>query len=209
MKNIILKWYKLILLLVVIILIIVMIILMPKGETKSNETSDSISKGLESVTEEDAEPDHAEILDNISVEEDDGETIFLIPKEDVKSFSIIEANDVMLNFERNNNQWIYIDQPDLKFNQDRLDKILNYLCDVRYISIISAENGEEYGLSQNSKAYTVTDSANNTIFISIGNIDEETGNLYFAMNYDFTTIFVNSGRLNNISDYSVDELTEK
>ncbi len=208
MKAFFLRWYKLILLVFVVILMMCLIVLLP-GDKKSSEDSSNKSSGeSETSALQDEGSEHADSLDELSLKTDEGETIFLIPQEDIKSFSITEANNVVLNFERDGDEWIYVEQPDIRFNQDRLGKILNYISDIRSLETIEAENGEEYGLTRESKEYAVADYAGNTIVISLGSVDESTGNVYYALNYDFTTIFVNSGRLNNVSEYSIEELVE-
>lgn len=54
--------------------------------------------------------------------------------------------------------------------------------------------------------YVVSDSSGSSTIISIGNVDEETGNVFFAINYDFDTVYVNSGKLLGVTKYTVQQL---
>jgi len=94
----------------------------------------------------------------------------------------------------------------LDINQDRIDKILNYISNIKFIDIITTEDGEAYGLNQNSPVYIISDANDNSTIISIGNIDENEGTVYFAVNYDFTNIYVNKGKLYNIGEYTIESL---
>lgn len=152
------------------------------------------------------EKSRAELLDEESLDKDDGKQVFLIPKDDIHRFSITDANGIVLEFEHENNHWIYLDDKTISVDEDRIDKILNYLCDVRCISTLADSDGEKYGLNQDSIEYRVTDSSGSTIIISLGNYDEEQKELYFSINYDFTTIYINSGRLSNVSQYMASDL---
>lgn len=54
--------------------------------------------------------------------------------------------------------------------------------------------------------YVVSDSSGSSTIISIGNVDEETGNVFFAINYDFDTVYVNSSKLLGVTKYTVQQL---
>ena len=152
--------------------------------------------------------DHADILDEASTVEDEGEQILLIPREEITDFAITDSNGILLNFGRENDQWVYLDNSEIKLNQDRMEKVLNYICDVRCVDTIQAEDGEKYHLNQDSKCCIIGDSTDNPIIISIGDVDENTGQVYFALNYDFTNIFVNSGKLEMVTEYAIQELVQ-
>ena len=149
---------------------------------------------------------HAELLDDESLKEDKGEQVIYVPKNEISSFFMTDSNGILLNFEKRDDKWIYLDDEGFELNQERIDKILNYLCDIRAVEFLEKANGEEYGLNQDSKTYTLVDASNDKIIVSIGNKDEKTGRVFFAINYDFSTIYVNSGKLNKVSEYSVEEL---
>lgn len=147
-----------------------------------------------------------QLLDEESLDKDEGKQVFLIPKDDIHRFSITDANGIVLEFEYENDHWIYLDDKTINVNEDRIDKILNYLSDVRCTATLTDDDGEKYGLNQDSIEYRVTDSAGSTIIISLGNYDEEKEELYFSINYDFATIYINSGRLSNVSQYMASDL---
>ena len=158
---------------------------------------------------EDVEFPHAAELDQASEITDDGEQILYLPKEEIYEFSITDANNILLNFEKKDDKWIYVDDPSMEINGDRIDKILNYLCDIRVVDIIELDDeadAMEYGLSQESPMCIIKDAGGNEILISIGNCSDENCNVYFALNYDFSTVYVNSGKLSNVLQYSVEEL---
>ena len=150
----------------------------------------------------------AEDLDKASQIEDDGDGILLIPKDDVYSFSITDAHGILLDFKKIDGIWVYADDDSLSINQDRIDKVLNYITDIKFIDVINATDGEAYGLNQESKMYIISDANNNSTIISIGNVDEENDTVYFALNYDFTNIYVNNGKLYNIGEYTIEDLVE-
>lgn len=147
-----------------------------------------------------------QLLDEESLDKDEGKQVFLIPKDDIHRFSITDANGIVLEFEYENDHWIYLDDKTINVNEDRIDKILNYLSDVRCTATLTDDDGEKYGLNQDSIEYRITDSAGSTIIISLGNYDEEKEELYFSINYDFATIYINSGRLSNVSQYMASDL---
>ena len=150
----------------------------------------------------------ADKLDKASEKEDKGEQVILLPKEDIYKFSITDANGIVLNFERNDEEWIYTDNTKMDISEDRIDKVLNYLSDVRCTKVMTDVNGEDYGLSQLSTEYRITDSSDSTIIISVGNTDEASGDVYFSINYDFSTVYVNSGKLAKISEYAIQDLMQ-
>lgn len=158
---------------------------------------------------EDVEFPHAAELDQASEITDDGEQILYLPKDEIYEFSITDANNILLNFEKKDDKWIYVDDPSMEINGDRIDKILNYLCDIRVVDIIELDDeadAKDYGLSQESPMCIIKDAGGNEILISIGNCSDENCNVYFALNYDFSTVYVNSGKLSNVLQYSVEEL---
>lgn len=182
---------------------------------KSTHTKDAAEGGKDSAVEEavtpqeDIEFPHAAELDQASEISDDGEQILYLPKEEIYEFSITDANNILLNFEKKDDKWIYVDDPSIEINGDRIDKILNYLCDIRVVDIIELDDeskAEDYGLSQEAPMCIIKDAGGNEILISIGNYDDENCNVYFALNYDFSTVYVNSGKLANVLQYSVEEL---
>ena len=182
---------------------------------KSTHTKDAAEGGKDAAVEEavtpqeDIEFPHAAELDQGSEISDDGEQILYLPKEEIYEFSITDANNILLNFEKKDDKWIYVDDPSIEINGDRIDKILNYLCDIRVVDIIELDDeskAEDYGLSQEAPMCIIKDAGGNEILISIGNYDDENCNVYFAFNYDFSTVYVNSGKLANVCDYAIEEI---
>ncbi len=205
------KILKISLLTVGVLLIVLFGIFIFKKTHTENDMDDKQPVSSEETEEvlEDVEFPHAAELDQASEITDDGEQILYLPKEEIYEFSITDANNILLNFEKKDDKWIYVDDPSMEINGDRIDKILNYLCDIRVVDIIELDDeadAMEYGLSQESPMCIIKDAGGNEILISIGNCSDENCNVYFALNYDFSTVYVNSGKLSNVLQYSVEEL---
>ena len=205
------KILKISLLTVGVLLIVLFGIFIFKKTHTENNMDDKQSVSTEETEEvlEDVEFPHAAELDQASEITDDGEQILYLPKEEIYEFSITDANNILLNFEKKDDKWIYVDDPSMEINGDRIDKILNYLCDIRVVDIIELDDeadAKDYGLSQESPMCIIKDAGSNEILISIGNCSDENCNVYFALNYDFSTVYVNSGKLSNVLQYSVEEL---
>lgn len=205
------KILKISLLSVGVLLIVLFGVFIFKKTHTENNMDDKQSVSTEETEEvlEDVEFPHAAELDQASEITDDGEQILYLPKEEIYEFSITDANNILLNFEKKDDKWIYVDDPSMEINGDRIDKILNYLCDIRVVDIIELDDeadAMEYGLSQESPMCIIKDAGGNEILISIGNCSDENCNVYFALNYDFSTVYVNSGKLSNVLQYSVEEL---
>ena len=163
---------------------------------------------IPTVSDGESSEEAAQILDEASEIEDEGETILLIPKDEVYSFSMTDSHGILLDFAKEDDEWIYLDDADFNINQDRIDKILNYITDIKFIDVNKVEDGTDYGLDQESPVYIISDANGNSTIISIGNIDESTGYVYFALNYDFTNIYVNQGKLHNVGKYTIEELLD-
>ncbi|WP_189270080.1 DUF4340 domain-containing protein [Pseudobutyrivibrio ruminis] len=205
------KILKISLLTVGVLLIVLFGVFIFKKTHTENDMDDKqpVSTEETEVVLEDVEFPHAAELDQASEINDDGEQILYLPKEEIYEFSITDANNILLNFEKKDDKWIYVDDPSMEINGDRIDKILNYLCDIRVVDIIELDDeadAKEYGLSQESPMCIIKDAGGNEILISIGNCSDENCNVYFALNYDFSTVYVNSGKLSNVLQYSVEEL---
>ena len=205
------KILKISLLTVGVLLIVLFGVFIFKKTHTENDMDDKQPVSTEETEEvlEDVEFPHAAELDQASEITDDGEQILYLPKEEIYEFSITDANNILLNFEKKDDKWIYVDDPSMEINGDRIDKILNYLCDIRVVDIIELDDeadAKEYGLSQESPMCIIKDAGGNEILISIGNCSDENCNVYFALNYDFSTVYVNSGKLSNVLQYSVEEL---
>ena len=205
------KILKISLLTVGVLLIVLFGIFIFKKTHTENDMDDKQPVSTEETKEvlEDVEFPHAAELDQASEITDDGEQILYLPKEEIYEFSITDANNILLNFEKKDDKWIYVDDPSMEINGDRIDKILNYLCDIRVVDIIELDDeadAMEYGLSQESPMCIIKDAGGNEILISIGNCSDENCNVYFALNYDFSTVYVNGGKLSNVLQYSVEEL---
>ncbi|WP_189260179.1 DUF4340 domain-containing protein [Pseudobutyrivibrio ruminis] len=205
------KILKITLLTVGVLLIVLFGIFIFKKTHTENDMDDKQPVSSEETEEvlEDVEFPHAAELDQASEITDDGEQILYLPKEEIYEFSITDANNILLNFEKKDDKWIYVDDPSMEINGDRIDKILNYLCDIRVVDIIELDDeadAKDYGLSQESPMCIIKDAGGNEILISIGNCSDENCNVYFALNYDFSTVYVNSGKLSNVLQYSVEEL---
>ena len=130
----------------------------------------------------------------------------LISKDDIYSFSMTDSNGILLTFEKQGDTWVYVDDESLDINEDRIDKVLNYLCQVKFINSFQTDSAKDYGLTQESPQYILYDANEYSTLISLGNVDEKTGNVYFALNYDFSTVYVNEGKLNNVREYGIEEL---
>lgn len=205
------KILKISLLTVGVLLIVLFGIFIFKKTHTENYMDDKQPVSTEETDEvlEDVEFPHAAELDQASEITDDGEQILYLPKDEIYEFSITDANNILLNFEKKDDKWIYVDDPSMEINGDRIDKILNYLCDIRVVDIIELDDeadAKDYGLSQESPMCIIKDAGGNEILISIGNCSDENCNVYFALNYDFSTVYVNSGKLSNVLQYSVEEL---
>ena len=205
------KILKISLLTVGVLLIVLFGIFIFKKTHTENDMDDKRPVSTEETEEvlEDVEFPHAAELDQASEITDDGEQILYLPKDEIYEFSITDANNILLNFEKKDDKWIYVDDPSMEINGDRIDKILNYLCDIRVVDIIELDDeadAKDYGLSQESPMCIIKDAGGNEILISIGNCSDENCNVYFALNYDFSTVYVNSGKLSNVLQYSVEEL---
>ena len=134
----------------------------------------------------------------------------MLDNEEVYSFQMTDSNNILLTFERDGDDWVYTDDPSIDINEERIEKLLNYITDVRFVDTISTddENGDKYGLNQDSPVYIIKDANGYSTFISLGKIDEETGQIYFALNYDFSTIYVNSGKLAGVNKYAIEDLIQ-
>ena len=185
------KWVKIIGLCIVIVLVLVLVFL---GLRNSGAISDSGSS--------------AEFLDKQSQKKDKGEHIILFPKDEIYSFSMTDSHGILLNFQRTDDEWQYVDDLSVGVKGDRIDSILNYLSDVKYVEVLADVDGSDYGLDNESKICVINDYSGSSIIISFGNIDEETGEIYYAVNYDFSTVYVNSGKLSKVLEYEVEDLIE-
>ncbi len=185
-------------LVVVAIILLVLILVFTLKDSRKQEANSSTST-VEKT---------AEVLDEASEIEEEGEQIFLIPKDEVYSFSMTDAHGILLDFEKEDDKWVYVDDDSLDINQDRIDKILNYITDIKFIDVINAEDGTQYSLDQESPLYIISDANGNSTVISIGEVDEQNKTVYFALNYDFTSIYINQGKLSNIGSYTIEDLVE-
>ena len=194
----------------VLLIVLFGIFIFKKTHTENNmDDKQPVSTKETDEVLEDVEFPHAAELDQASEITDGGEQILYLPKEEIYEFSITDANNILLNFEKKDDKWIYVDDPSMEINGDRIDKILNYLCDIRVVDIIELDDeadAKEYGLSQESPMCIIKDAGGNEILISIGNCSDENCNVYFALNFDCSTVYVNSGKLSIVLQYSVEEL---
>ena len=165
----------------------------------------SIDNNGDAVVEESKEDAHAKALDEESEIEDEGECVFLIDKDDVNKFSLTDANGILLDFEKDGDEWICIGNEELDLDEERVDKILNYICDIKFTEMTTCEDGAEYGLTPDSKIFIVEDAGGSDVIVSLGNVEDD-GSVYFALNYDFTKVFKNSGKLKNVCEYAIQEL---
>ncbi len=206
------KVFKAIVVIVILVLALSLVVLVPHDTGKNSKkakdkNNDSISSVEESAQDEaDEELSHAEILDEESAVEDEGERIFYIPKDEVYSFSMTDSNGIVLDFKKNGKNWKYVDDESIDINEKRIDNILNYLTDVKFIDSFNTDSPADYGLNEESATYTIYDANEYATIISIGNTDENSGNVYFALNYDFSNVYVNSGKLSNVGEYAIEEL---
>ncbi len=150
--------------------------------------------------------DLASQLDEESTKEDDGNNIILMPNDEIYSFSFTDADGVNLHFERTDDGWVYVDNPKISIDSDRVNCVLNYLGDVKCIDVIRDADPEKYGLVKESPVAVITDSSDSSIYISFGDFNEDKGQFYYAINYDYSTVYVNSGKLNKIMHYRIEDL---
>ena len=200
MKAFILKYYKLLILLIAIGLLAVFLLITFNHKSPAKMIKDSQSSH-----------ESAKILDEASEIEDEGEYVIKMDKNEVYSFQMTDNKDIILNFERKADKWIYSDDTSIELNQERVDKILNYLTDVRFLNVIALgddKDSDSYGLNQDSPVYVIKDANDYSTYISLGSVDEKTGQVYFALNYDFSNIYVNSGKLAGLHYYSINDLVQ-
>lgn len=186
---------KIILIIVAVLAIILIILGVLTGNGVLKPKSDSL----------------VDILDEESEEEDEGKSIFMIPKDDVYEFTITDSNGIILKFSRSEDGWIYADDEDIKLNQERMDKVLNYLCDIKFIDSLKGGTEDDYndknfGLNADSVICSVTDYNGYTTIVCLGNYDEEKGVVYYALNYDYSSVYTNSGKIKKVCEYSFTDL---
>lgn len=224
MKDFVMKWYKLALLCLAIILIGFLIVF----AIKNNKVLNGDGSGIQSVEDgsnadstigedssdsgEDTKPADGELtyadeLDAASTAEEEGDLIFLFPKEDVASFSMTDSNGILLDFFKKSDDWYCLGYEEMDIDESRIDNILNYICEIKYVEAYDTEDGEAYGLNQESRMYIVDSGENSSVIISLGNVNED-GSMYFALNYDFTKIYKNSGKLYNVGEYAIEDLLQ-
>jgi hypothetical protein len=196
MKKFLQKNYKVILLIVVLVLVGVLAYVTFNNNKHFDES--------DVVTRED--DDFIEKLEESSEKEDAGESVFFINKSDIATFAFTDNNGIYLTFEKKDDEWILKNETTLDIDEERVDTLLNYLSNVRFVDAISTEEPEKYGLTMESPIFSISDSNDNTTIITLGNVNEETGEVYYAINYDYSNVFVNSGKISNISTYSIEDL---
>ena len=209
MKNFINSKSGKIILLIFVVVLLALLLLFALGHQSSWDKDTGVLPDVNSLqdeAEEINEPSHGDMLDKESEKDDAGEEILLISKDDIYSFSMTDSNGILLTFEKQGDTWVYVDDESLDINEDRIDKVLNYLCQVKFINSFQTDSAKDYGLTQESPQYILYDANEYSTLISLGNVDEKTGNVYFALNYDFSTVYVNEGKLNNVREYGIEEL---
>lgn len=209
MKNFINSKSGKIILLIFVVVLLALLLLFALGHQSSWDKDTGVLPDVNSLqdeAEEINEPNHGDMLDMESEKDDAGEEILLISKDDIYSFSMTDSNGILLTFKKQGDTWVYVDDESLDINEDRIDKVLNYLCQVRFINSFQTDSAKDYGLTQESPQYILYDANGYSTLISLGNVDEKTGNVYFALNYDFSTVYVNEGKLNNVREYGIEEL---
>ena len=195
--------FKIVAICAVLVLIIALCLSLLKND---GSDIDEVSENNNPESIEETEQDYADYLDEQSSIEDEGDQVFYLSNEEVSAVSITDSNGIFATFERTDGGFTYTDNNEISINADRIESIINYLCDIRAINSLEVEDAAEYGLTQDSDLFVVVDSAGTEILISIGDYNEEIGEQYFAMNYDFTRVFVNGGKLHNLTEYSFQDL---
>lgn len=199
---------------IIIVLIVLFIyLIIPKNNSIKDNSTDNVTSNPESTGDEtesnqNENPSHADMLDEESIVEDEGDRVFYIEKEEVKKFSLTDSNGILLEFERDGEQWVCVGYEDLDLDEERVDKILNYICDIRFVDSYNSEDGSEYGLTADSNMFMVEDSGGNDVYVCLGDVNAEDGSVYFALNYDYTLVFKNSGKLANVCDYAIEEILQ-
>lgn len=173
------------------------------GHRTSKDTAPLDDREPASVEEEE---DYAAILDEKSTMDDEGQVVFSIPKDEIVGFSFVDSSGIIIPIDLSSGSPVYTDNDKLKIHADRVDKMLNYLCEIKSVDFYKDANQEDFGLSQDSPVAEIQDVAGNIITVSFGDYDKDSGELYFALNYDFSTIYKNSGKLHYLSEYSIQDL---
>ena len=193
------KILGIIILVIILVIIVVSACFVIFNNSSTNNNDSNINK------EETSEPTHADILDEESEVDDTGEQVFFIDKSEVDSFSFTDANGILLDFSKDGNEWICVGNEDLDLDEERVDKVLNYICDIKFVEMYDSTDGAEYGITDESDLFIVEDSGGNKVIVTLGAVNED-GSVYFALNYDFTKVFKNSGKLKNVCEYAIEEL---
>jgi len=186
---------KLVLLIIFVLVVVAFVVFLFLNHGNKADTTSSA----------DTSDKRVELLDKKSDDKDKGQQIFMMPKDEVYKFSMTDADGIFLNFLRKGNEWVYEDDDTLDINEDRIDKILNYLTNIYFVDSLSVDDAGEYGLSQDSRMFILTDGSGYETIISLGDKTDD-GQIYFAINYDFNNIYINSGKLSNVGDYYIEDL---
>jgi hypothetical protein len=186
---------KLVLLIIFVLVVVAFVVFLFLNHGNKADTTSSV----------DTSDKRVELLDKKSDDKDKGQQIFMMPKDEVYKFSMTDADGIFLNFLRKGNEWVYEDDDTLDINEDRIDKILNYLTNIYFVDSLNVDDAEEYGLSQESRMFILTDGSGYETIISLGDKTDD-GQIYFAINYDFNNIYINSGKLSNVGDYYIEDL---
>ncbi|MCR4568761.1 MAG: DUF4340 domain-containing protein [Pseudobutyrivibrio sp.] len=179
------------------------------GEAQTTSDDNKDSSADDKTDSADASDNGKEDLSDIKfeeTEEEEGIQAFFIPAEDIYTFSVTDESGAVLSFKRQQSEWIYAGDESVDVDEKQIDKLLSSLCDIYYTDVIDSKDGSEYGLSKSSKRYELADSSGNSTIISVGNaVDGQESKLYFALNYDFTKIYVNNDKLSKITANSIQD----
>ncbi len=187
---------------VIIIVAVILLGLLLVVAIKRNNEQENVDSTIDTVETS------TDTVDEFADTEEEGEYILLIPRDDVYSFSMTDAQGIILNFQKQDDKWVYVDNESVDINQDEINSVLDYITGIKFTEVINTDDGSEYGLDQDSPMFVITDANDNSVIISVGYMDDEVGMVYYALNYDFTHIYVNKGNLYNVCAYKIQDLIE-
>lgn len=139
-------------------------------------------------------------------------------QEQDESIPIIEMSDVVavsyenetakLSFEKQEDEWICVDQEDFPLMQNRINSIANAMKEMdANRKLDDTSDLAQYGLDQGTKTVTAKDSNGNTKTLKIGNVNEYTGD-YYAMVDGDSSIYTISESIVNYTNYTLDDLLQ-
>lgn len=135
------------------------------------------------------------------------ESIPMIQMDDVVAVSY-DNETASLSFEKQEDEWICLEQEDFPLIQNRINSIANAMKDMSANrKLDDTTDLSQFGLDQVTKTVTAEDSEGNTKTLKIGNVNEYTGD-YYAMVEGDDTIYTIADSIVNYTDYTLDDLLQ-